>query len=44
VASIAPDNSRSLAVARRLGFIQTGERWDDEDGLELVFEREITGA
>ena len=37
VASIAPANEPSLAVARKLGFVQTGERWDDEDGLELVF-------
>jgi hypothetical protein len=22
-----------------LGFVQVGDQWDDEDGLELVFER-----
>jgi RimJ/RimL family protein N-acetyltransferase len=38
VASVAPDNAPSLAIVRRLGFVQTGEQWDDEDGLELVFE------
>jgi RimJ/RimL family protein N-acetyltransferase len=38
VASVAPDNEASLGVVRRLGFVQQGERWDDEDGLELVFE------
>jgi RimJ/RimL family protein N-acetyltransferase len=38
IASIAPDNEPSLAIARRLGFVQKGEQWDDEDGLELVFE------
>ena len=37
--SIAPDNEPSLAIARKLGFVQTGEQWD-EDGLELVFELE----
>lgn len=37
-ASIAPDNAPSLAVARRLGFRQTGRQWDEEDGEELVFE------
>lgn len=38
VASVAPDNVPSLAIVRRLGFVQTGEQWDEEDGLELVFE------
>jgi RimJ/RimL family protein N-acetyltransferase len=40
ILSIAPSNEPSLAIARRLGFEQTGEQWDDEDGLELVFELE----
>jgi len=38
VASVAPDNLASLAIVRKLGFVQTGEQWDDEDGLELVWE------
>ena len=38
-ASIAPANAPSLAVVARLGFTRCGEQWDDEDGLELVFER-----
>ncbi len=40
-ASVAPDNAPSLAVIARLGFTRCGEQWDDEDGLELVFERLI---
>ena len=40
ILSIAPSNEPSLAIARKLGFEQTGEQWDDEDGLELVFELE----
>jgi ribosomal-protein-alanine N-acetyltransferase len=38
IASVAPDNEPSLAIVRKLGFVQTGEQWDEEDGLELVFE------
>jgi len=38
IASIAPDNEASLALARKLGFAQTGSQMDEEDGLELVFE------
>jgi RimJ/RimL family protein N-acetyltransferase len=40
-ASVAPDNQRSLNLIARLGFRQTGDQWDDEDGLELVFELEV---
>jgi RimJ/RimL family protein N-acetyltransferase len=38
VASVGPTNVPSLALVKRLGFLQTGSQWDDEDGLELVFE------
>ncbi len=37
-ASVAPSNEASLAVVSRLGFRQTGTRWDEIDGEELVFE------
>ena len=40
ILSIAPTNDPSLAIAAKLGFTQTGEQWDEEDGLELVFELE----
>ena len=40
VASATPDNEPSLAIMRKLGFRQTGEAIDEEDGLELVFELE----
>lgn len=38
IASCSPGNEPSLAVIRKLGFTQTGEVMDEEDGLELVFE------
>ena len=38
-ASISPDNEASLATIRRFGFEPVGEQWDEEDGLELLFER-----
>jgi ribosomal-protein-alanine N-acetyltransferase len=38
-ASISPDNAASLGLVRRLGFVEVGEQWDDEDGLEVVLER-----
>ena len=39
IACSSPGNEPSLAIIRGLGFTQTGEAMDDEDGLELVFER-----
>lgn len=39
--SISPDNAGSLAVIRPFDFAQVGEQWDEEDGLELVFERPV---
>ncbi len=43
IASVAPGNAPSLAIVRKLGFVQTGEQWDEEDGLELVFELHAAG-
>jgi [ribosomal protein S5]-alanine N-acetyltransferase len=44
VFSIGPWNEPSIAIARKLGFVQTGEQWDEEDGLEHVFELDRRGA
>jgi len=37
-ATISPDNLASLALVSQYGFVKVGEQWDDEDGLETVFE------
>lgn len=37
-ATISPDNVASLATIAGFGFVEVGEQWDEEDGLELVFE------
>lgn len=37
VLSIRPDNEFSLRIARKLGFVQVSEVWDEEDGMEGVF-------
>ena len=38
VLAVSPTNAPSLAIVAKLGFRRTGERIDDEDGLEHVFE------
>ena len=40
-ASISPENEASLATLRPFGFAHVGEQWDEEDGLELLFERPV---
>jgi RimJ/RimL family protein N-acetyltransferase len=40
-ASISPSNHASLATLRPFGFERVGEQWDEEDGLELLFERPV---
>ncbi len=37
-ASVSPDNTASLAIVHAAGLVKVGEEWDDEDGLEHVFE------
>ncbi len=39
--SISPANEPSLALAAKLGFVQTGEQMDEIDGLELVFDLKV---
>ncbi|CAN5572068.1 hypothetical protein BH24ACT13_BH24ACT13_07760 [soil metagenome] len=37
-ASIRPDNVASHRLVSQYGFVEVGEQWDDEDGLEKVYE------
>lgn len=37
-ASIRPDNVASCRLVTQYGFRKVGEQWDDEDGLENVYE------
>ena len=36
--TISPDNVASLALASQYGFQRVGEQWDEEDGLEIIYE------
>ena len=37
-ASVSPTNEPSLRMVAKLGLVETGRQWDDEDGEEIVFE------
>jgi ribosomal-protein-alanine N-acetyltransferase len=37
-ATVSPGNTPSLALIESFAFIEVGEQWDDEDGLEIVYE------
>jgi RimJ/RimL family protein N-acetyltransferase len=36
--TIGPDNLASQQLAAQYGFTEVGEQWDDEDGLEIIYE------
>jgi len=36
--TISPDNAASRLLVQQYGFVEVGEQWDDEDGLEIIFE------
>jgi RimJ/RimL family protein N-acetyltransferase len=36
--TISPDNTASYALTSQYGFAKTGEQWDEEDGLEIIYE------
>ena len=37
-ATISPANTASRALVAAHGFVAVGEQWDDEDGLEIIYE------
>lgn len=37
-ATVSPDNAASQNLILQYGFAEVGEQWDDEDGLELIYE------
>jgi RimJ/RimL family protein N-acetyltransferase len=36
--TVSPSNTASLGLVAQLPFVEVGEQWDDEDGLETIFE------
>ena len=38
-ASISPDNVGSQRTLAPFGFDRVGEQWDEDDGLEILYER-----
>ena len=42
--TISPDNLASYELASQCGFIEVGQQWDDEDGLEIVYELAAVGC
>ncbi len=36
--TISPDNTPSYQLASQYGFAEVGEQWDEEDGLEIIYE------
>jgi RimJ/RimL family protein N-acetyltransferase len=36
--TISPGNAASYALASQYGFAEVGEQWDEEDGLEIIYE------
>lgn len=43
-ASVRPDNVASRTLVEQHGLVVTGEQWDDEDGLETIFEIDVRVA
>lgn len=39
--TVSPDNAASLGLVGQLPFVEVGEQWDDQDGLETIFELSV---
>jgi RimJ/RimL family protein N-acetyltransferase len=39
--TVSPDNTASLRLVAQLPFVEVGEQWDDEDGLEIIYEVDV---
>lgn len=39
-ATVSPENTASRALVESFGLREVGEQWDEEDGLEIIFEVE----
>ena len=37
-ATVSPTNEPSLRLVAQYPFVEVGEQWDDEDGLEIIYE------
>jgi RimJ/RimL family protein N-acetyltransferase len=37
--TISPNSVASYQLVNQYGFVETGQQWDDEDGLEIIYER-----
>jgi ribosomal-protein-alanine N-acetyltransferase len=39
--TVSPTNAASLALIQQFDFLEVGEQWDDEDGLEIIYEMPV---
>ena len=39
--TVSPTNAASLALIQQYNFLEVGEQWDDEDGLEIIYEMPV---
>lgn len=40
-ATVSPDNTVSRRLIESFGLVETGEQWDEEDGLEIILELDV---